>query len=141
MLSADLPVIQSLHSKVFTANEGHLRPAVAYVLVYEMLFGQVHCKWLILCTTSSNTQQTSQHQAQGSNVLCMQGCRVKGKAEKAVYAMKVHAHQLISLLTLYIHALVVCIHSVVGMSALCYEKRVAIWHQHPDTVNGACLTG
>lgn len=92
MLSADLPVIQSLHSKVFSANEGHLRPAVAYVLMYEMLFGQVHCKLLILCTTSSNTQQTLQHQGQGNNVLCMQGCRVKGKAEKAVYAVKVRAH-------------------------------------------------
>lgn len=41
LLPADLPIIQALYTKALSADEGQLRPAVAYVLIYEMLFGQV----------------------------------------------------------------------------------------------------
>lgn len=56
-----LPVIQQLLSKTSLLDIQQLRPAVAYVLVYELLFGQ--------------------------------GCRIKGKAEKAVFNLKAELQQ------------------------------------------------
>lgn len=41
MYTADLPVIQQLLGKTSLLSIQQLRPAVAYVLVYELLFGQV----------------------------------------------------------------------------------------------------
>ncbi len=38
---ADLPVIQQVLSKTTLLNVEQLRPAVAFVITYELLFGQV----------------------------------------------------------------------------------------------------
>lgn len=51
-----LPVIQQVLSKTTLLNVEQLRPAVAFVITYELLFGQ--------------------------------GCRIKGKAEKAIFGLK-----------------------------------------------------
>lgn len=56
-----LTIIQQLLDKTDLLSIEQLRPAVAYVITYELLFGQ--------------------------------GCRIKGKAEKAVYSLKAELQQ------------------------------------------------
>ena len=85
MHTADLPVIQQLLSKTCLLDIQQLRPAVAYVLVYELLFGQVY----ILQYASQQTAATGVFSQQPN---WLQGCRVKGKAEKAVFYIKVGQH-------------------------------------------------
>lgn len=50
---ADLPVIQQVLSKTTLLNVEQLRPAVAFVITYELLFGQVGTmqkELLVLCS-------------------------------------------------------------------------------------------
>ena len=59
LLPADLPIIQALYTKALPADEGHLRPAAAYVLIYEMLFGQVRKLRVCICYLSHAVIVTS----------------------------------------------------------------------------------
>ena len=98
---ADLPVIQTLICKVTSLREAPLRPAASYVLIYEALFGQVciccNPHWLPVHGDSWAHHPVHAHHIflldsvhlQIACIHCLQGCRVKGKAEKAVYAVKV----------------------------------------------------
>lgn len=73
MHTADLPVIQQLLCKTCLLDIQQLRPAVAYVLVYELLFGQVYI-----------LQHASQHTA-ATGVFSQQpriGCRDAELKEK-----------------------------------------------------------
>ena len=82
LTTADLPVIQQILNKTSLLEIQQLRPAVAYVLVYELLFGQVHFVTRLKHTVATDMlcQQT---------LHWLQGCRIKGKAEKAVFSLKV----------------------------------------------------
>lgn len=62
-------------------NIEELRPAVAFVITYEVLFGQVQASVRLLVFASTLALAISFSE--------MQGCRVKGKAEKAVFSLKV----------------------------------------------------